>query len=858
VKEPLPFGEWLRKQRRALDLSRQDLANQAGCAEITLRRIEAGTLKPSKELAFLLLDKIGIPDGERLQWVAFARGTASLPTNQTLSSPSEPKTNLPAFITTFIGREKEQVEIRKLIHKHRLVTLTGSGGVGKTRLSIKTGGHVLEDYVNGVWLVELASLNDPALLPQTVAKVFGLVTQSEVPILEILINFLRPKTTLLIFDNCEHLLDACAQLTDTLLKNCPNVKIFATSREPMGIMGEALYHVPSLELPDIQQLLDHFKEYESVRLFVERAQLTQTDFSLTMENASFVSQICSRLDGIPLALELAAAKFGSLSVAEIDRQLETSFNLLTGGSRTALPRQQTLRASIDWSWNLLTEPEQSFMRQLSIFAGGWTLESAQALCDREVVGLTSSLVKKSLIVMNQALPSEQTSGRHEFDRKERRYHFHEMIRQYAREKLIETGEEENIRTLHLKYFLGFSEEADRAGRGHEQLKWNARFNDESDNLRAALDWALKTNIEAGLYLSGRLWFFWEGFNISEGARWLKEFTKTDKANLYPRAKAKALVTHARLLELLQQPDQARVAAEESLELARAYNDPQDEIDGLLALVDIANSGLPIHSRAELAQMAYTLSQSINDPWRQALALGIWGWDRRDPEQARARWEQSTILFREVGDLSYLVTYLCYLGQFEITMGYLDTAKKRLDEAVLLSQRTSRKRNALTVFHASGQLAVIMRDYDLARINLQKAIMLGEEIGERMESPWCRIRLGDLAILEGKLSEARQLFIESAKTFQRDGEVIGIAFALERLANIYIMTAKFELAARWIGWADATREKLNNPRPRLEQTDVDKIIATCRAKMGKAAFSKAYNAGKQMSLDEAVEFALGDN
>ena len=755
-----------------------------------------------------------------------------------------PKHNLPIQLSTFIGREKEPDEIANLIARNRLVTLVGVGGVGKTRLSLQVGEKVLNNYPNGVWFIALDSLSDSSLVPQTVAAVFHIREgSSNRPIIEILMNVLREKTTLLILDNCEHLLDACAQLITSLLTNCPNLKILATSREILNVLGEATYYVPSLSMPEHENTsIENLSEYESIQFFTERAALALSSFRLTDVDLPIIVNICRKVDGIPLAIELAAAHVNMLSIDQIVRQLNESFNLLTGGSRTALPRQQTIRASIEWSWNLLTEEEQTFMRQLSIFAGGWTLESTQEICSGDVLGLISSLVKKSLIVTNQE------AGR------ETRYRFHEMIRQYAGEKLAESGEEDNIRTRHLKYFVAFSEQADYAVRGPAQLEWDARLNDERDNIRAALKWAFKTDIEAGLYLSGRLWFFWESFDIREGARWLAEFTETSQANSYPRAKAKALLAHTRILELLQQTDQARMTAEVCVELFEACNDQQGEIDGLLASGDITN--LPKQLVDKLARQAFIKSQAINDTWRRALALGVWGWDHRDPEQARARWEKSTDLFREVGDSIYLVSYLCYLAQFEISMGYLDSAKKRLDEAVLLSQQINRKRTRLTVLHVSGNLASIMGDYDQARTNLQKGLTLGEELGERMESLWCRAKLGSLAVNQGNLVEARQLLIQSTKEFQADGTKVGVVFTLERLASLYV--TKPELAIRLVGWADAAHLQISDPRPSIEQADVDKIIAACLAKMGSSAFEIAYDAGREMTLDEAVALALSEN
>ena len=511
----ITFGSWLRNQRRMLDFSRQALADRVGCAEITLRRIESGTLKPSKELARVLLEKLDIPRSELERWVLFARGLSGFPTSPDETNSTVSKSNLPVFLTKFIGREKEQAEIIQLLKRNRLVTLIGSGGVGKTRLAGIVGQQMEGEYPHGVWMVELASLNDLTLVPQTVAGLFGMTTQSEVQYTELLLNFLRTKHTLIVLDNCEHLLQACAQLAEALLKNCPNLNILATSREPLQIMGEAVYHVPSLEIPDDQQSLKTYKDFASMRLFEERAQLAQSDFSLTVENIPAVIQICRRLDGIPLAIELAAARVNILSVEQIAARLHESFDLLTSGSRTVLPRQQTIRGSIDWSWNLLSKEERIVLCRLTVFAGGWTLESAEMVCSgngievRHVAALMLQLAAQSLIVVSQ-----------DKDR-ERRYRLHEIIRQYAREKM-DPGEENLIRSQHLKYYLEFSKQAEPALAGPQQMEWVTRLNAEMDNLRSALDWASKTDLEAGLYIVGRLH---ENIDLREGLYWATEFIK---------------------------------------------------------------------------------------------------------------------------------------------------------------------------------------------------------------------------------------------------------------------------------------------------------------------------------------------
>ncbi len=428
------FGEWLKRRRGAKGWTQKQLAQQISCSTSALRKMEAEERRPSAEIIQRLAEIFEIPQDEHKSFMGFARGDwQAFSSGETEDSPWRlshvaPHSNLPASMTSFIGREKEQEEIIQLIKKNRLVTLAGVGGIGKTRLSLQLGHRLLNHYPDGVWFVPLDSLSDSALVTQTVASVFDIREGPEHPVIEILKNVLRQKTTLLILDNCEHLLDACAQLVVILLTNCPKLKILATSRETLNVEGESIYHLPSLAIPEHNMSLETLTEYESVKLFTERATLVVSSFALTKENAQTVVNICRRVDGMPLAIELAAARVHMLNVEEISKQLQGSLSLLASNHRTTLPRHQTLQASMNWSWGLLSEAEQIFMQQLSIFAGGWTLEASQAVCDGDVLSLTDALVKKSLIVV------DQRSGR------KTRYRFHEIVRQYAYQKLVETDE----------------------------------------------------------------------------------------------------------------------------------------------------------------------------------------------------------------------------------------------------------------------------------------------------------------------------------------------------------------------------------------------------------------------------------
>ncbi|HJR81086.1 MAG TPA: BTAD domain-containing putative transcriptional regulator [Anaerolineales bacterium] len=751
-----------------------------------------------------------------------------------------PRHNLPSQLSSFVGREQEQEEIINLLEKNRLVTLAGVGGIGKTRLSLQVGQKLLTDYPDGVWFIPLDSLSDPTLVPQTVASVFEIRESPDRTAIEILKNVLREKTTLLILDNCEHLLNSCAQLITSLLTNCPNLKFLTTSREILNMKGEATYYLPSLSIPEDNKLLtEKLTEYESIRLFTERAALAQSSFMLTQENAHAVVNICRRVDGIPLAIELASARVNILQVKEIWRQLNDSFALLASDSRSILPRQQTLQASMDWSWGLLTESEQIFLRQLSVFAGGWTLEAAQAVCDSNVLDLTSALVKKSLIMVDQKSEGDT------------RYQFHEIVREYMRKRLIESGAEEYTRTRHLQYFLQLSEEAEPGLKGPTQIKWMSRLNDERDNIRAALEWADKTDVEAGLYVSGRLNIFWEIFDIREGARWLERFVQKPGSKAHPHARAKALRALGWFKNWLERLAEAHSAAEESLDLYRSCGDTSGEVDALLLLA------VTIHpsEAEEFFRQALTLAQSIGDKWRTAYALHHWGWDHT----ARHSYAKKALaLFREVGDIRYMAECMVSIGRVEMLNNNIESAQKMLDRATILYGQLNIKSGMSSILQGYGRIAAVKGDYEQAYTKLQESAAIDEEYGYRINYLFDRSHLGYLALYRGNITEAHEIFTETVKSFFNDKNEIGIAFTLEGMAGLFVVIAKPAIAAQLIGWADALRERVGDPRPALEQAEVDKSIAACIIKMGEAAFSDAYDEGQKMSLDEAVAYSLKDD
>lgn len=757
-----------------------------------------------------------------------------------------PPHNLPLQLSSFIGREKEQRDIAKLVVRNRLVTLVGTGGIGKTSLALQVGHRLLNEHPDGVWFVALDSLSDPALVPQTVAAVFDIRERSDRPILELLTHALSMKTILLILDNSEHLLDACAQLITALLQACPNLKILATSREALAMAGEAIYRIPSLSVPEHRKLsLEKLSEYEAIRMFAERAALVQSTFQLTEKNIRAVAAICRKVDGIPLAIELAAARVNILQVDEILHQLEESFQLLANQSRTTSPRHQTLQASMDWSWGLLDEVERVFLRQLSIFAGGWTLEAAQAVCDGNVLDLTSALVKKSLIVVQQT--SHDT-----------RYRFHEIVRQYASKKLIESGDKNRLHTWHLGYFLGLAEQAELELRGPSLVDWMERLNEERNNLRIALHWADKIDVEAGLYLSSRLMRYWESSNLPEGRRWLENFINKPGSKDFPLARAHALNTYSWLLTWLQQFERAFSVAEESLALFRAAGERHGEVDVLISLENMYQFKDDIGTALRLGRQALALAEALGDRWRQANALLYLGWNYHNLEQRFKYWEKAIHLYREVGDQITLANLLGLLGQFRVLHGDFELGERCVDEALRLWQ-ANRRANIWDNPRVTKSLIAMMKgEYEQAAALLREVMISAQERGNRMSYLWAQVRLGHILLRSGTLTEAHEVLAETAENFGKDGYTIGAIFALEGMADLFMTVGKVEYAARLIGWADLTRQKIQDTRPNYEQANVDKVIAACLAKLGEAAFSDAYEEGQQMTLQEAVAYALEEN
>jgi predicted ATPase/DNA-binding CsgD family transcriptional regulator len=736
--------------------------------------------------------------------------------------PGAPRHNLPVELTSFVGRERAIVELRELLAAHRLVTLTGSGGCGKTRLALRVASDVAASYRDGVWLVALAPLADGALLPQAVLRALGATELDGQAPAAALPAFLRGRDLLLVLDNCEHIVGACAHLAEALLRACPRLRLLATGRELLGVPGEVAWRVPSLGVPtDDAAPPAALVEHEAVRLFVDRAREARPGFALDAGTAPAVARICRRLDGIPLAVELAAARARMLPVAEIAARLDEAFGprsgrfrLLTDGGRTAPRRHQTLRALVDWSHDLLTEPERALLRRLSVFAGGWTLEAAEAVCAdaptplaEDVLGTLTALVDKSLVL------ATEEGGR-------ARYGLLETIRAYAAERLGASGEDAAVRGRHAAWCLDLARRAAAALDGPDRPTRLARLEREHDNLRAALRWSSANGDPAdhlGLLAAlARFWFV-HG-HLAEGRRWVDGAIAAGVAEPAVRA---ALLHGAGLLARAQGAyDDAERFLGEALSLAEERDDRAATAALLHDLGRVAFRRGHYPRSAALLERGLALDRAGGQPLRQTetlRALSELARLRGDPARA-VRLAEAALEAARAMDAGWLVgAVLGVLGAALLRRDDLARAEEVLMEARACLPGAGDPRGAL---EATFQLTVLaLRRGDAARAE---------------------------ALLRESLAQARA--IGSDRDAVQQLEAAGWLSSEER---------RPERAARLLGAGDALRRTIRLAVPPVERPERERVLAAVRANLAPAAFAAAWRAGAAMSRDEALADALAD-
>ena len=731
--------------------------------------------------------------------------------------------NIPAQMTSFIGRETEMAENKQTLSEHRLVTLTGSGGSGKTRLSLEVGTECLNQFSNGVWLAELAPVTDPTLVPQTLLSIFNLREDSHRSVLEVLIDYLRAKTLLLVLDNCEHLIEACAQISELLLRACPKLRILASSREALGIAGEVAYRVPSLNTPNPAQLpsLDKLEKVDSIQLFIERATTAKPGFTLTKDNASFIAQICYRLDGIPLALELAASRVKVLSPEQIAARLDDRFRLLTGGSRTALPRQQTLRAMIDWSYSLLSEQEKTLFRRLSVFVGGWTLEAAESVCGEEksgvdVLDLLTRLVDKSLVFIEESIG-------------EIRYHRLETIRQYSREKFFETDEVEAVRDRHLDHFVQFAELVDENLKGADQLVWQNRMSAEQDNLRAALEWGLNRNPDSALRIAGAANLFWTAGGYSaEGFRWTQKALEQVEKIPAPQGitieqrlatRARALRGLTRLYLALGDNANAKRVAEESVAL---YRQSQDQRGLSFALVVLA---YPLEFLGERVRAEAVLQESYSIACAE-------------------------------GDVYVICRSLNRLARVIVDLHHdLDLSQRYVEESLRLAREAGLRSQEAQASEILGSIAIHRNDHDEARSHFKESMRVYEEIGAMFNVILEKSNLAHLERKLGNYADALEYYRETIIAFRDIGQTGAVSHQLECFGFIAFAQNQNERALQLFAAANRLREQGDRPMTPDEQIYFDEQLKSLREKMDPMKFDSVWSKGHAMMMEQAIELAL---
>jgi predicted ATPase/class 3 adenylate cyclase len=755
--------------------------------------------------------------------------------------------NLPVQLTSFIGRKKEVEQVKKRLEKNRLVTLTGSGGIGKTRLSIQVASELLDEYPNGVWLVELAPVTDPALVVRTVCTALDVTPQGIVPALNVLTEYLKSKKILLVVDNCEHLIDACAQLCDSLLHACLDLRMIASSREALGIDGETAYRVPSLSLTNPSSRLENIEQSEAVQLFVERANTILPGYALTEANASSIVEICQRLDGIALAIELAASRVKLLKVDQIKARLEDAFRLLTGGSRTALPRQQTLRGTIDWSYNLLSEEERTVLRCLSVFVGGWTLEAAEFICENaDMLDLLTRLVDKSLVAVDRDQISEP------------RYYLLETIRQYVREKLAESGEGEQIRARHLDYFLKLAERAEPELYGAGQIEWSQKLEDEHENLRAALEWSLQVNIAKGQQLTAALCESWVlNGHPSEGYEWLNKMLAVNPEEK-TLVRAKLLSGAGWLAFWLNLGEQiVERFCDASIVLFRQLGDEQSAAFPIATLAHIARSHSDYDQAFALLEESQELFRKAENKWgvrHVLLNLGITAEAQENYDQAQKYYEESGLLAKEIGDQEGFGVALIGMGKLAEKLGEDERAMELYQEALQIEKAVKSKIIISWILRYLGLMYIRLGEYEKAEALLEEDIEICRKMGTQAYLAYSLQALGIIACYQENYRRARSLYAESLQLLLSLGDKVDTVECIISIGRFAGAQGSFDKFAHLLGAAERSVPDVKQRTFLLFRTETEKFISSARAELGDEAYMAAYEAGKQMSLDEIVTYA----
>jgi predicted ATPase/DNA-binding XRE family transcriptional regulator len=808
--EHLIFGDLLRQHRNAAGLTQEDLAERAGLSVDTISLLERGEhRRPHRYTMQSLADALGLSQPERIRFEMTARMPAvRADARGTRSS------DLPSQLTPFIGRERELEEAcQRLLHPDvRLLTLTGPGGVGKTRLGLEVAGRVLDQFADGVCFVALAPISDPSLVPSVIAQALGLRQSAGKSVAEALEQYLWERQLLLVLDNFERLLEAGPPIAQ-LLAACPRLKVLVTSRVVLRLQGEHNYEVPPLTLPTSgdHPSPEQLGRYEGIRLFMQRAQAANSQFTITTENAPAVIELCRRLDGLPLAIELAAARVSLLPPEAVLARLGNRLELLTSGARDLPHRQRTLRATLDWSYDLLSAAERSLFARLAVFAGGWTLKAAEAVCD---VGNEVEVLQHMSALMDKSLVQQQANIQHE-----PRFTMLETVREYALERLEESGELERLRRRHARYFLRLAEEEERASQGPLQRAWLDRLETEHDNLRAALTWSLTSqgDTEMGLQLTGALSHFWYvREHHSESRMWLQ--SALERGSSHAAARAKVLVGAGRLAWFQGELARANSLLKESLTL---YQDLGDDAGAAFAL----------------------------------LVLGRTAVSQGDRGRGQTLVDESLALFRQQGNMWGIARALIVLGDAALFKGDIDSATAKFQKSLDISQDLEDAEGIALSLLYLGRTAHMQGDDARSKTLLEESLVVFKDSGDSRGVAEVLLELGRVARAQGDNAHALALCRQSLVLSRKLDNKTLIAFCLTTLAGVIQAVGDAVQAARLFGAAERMLQSLDAVLDPGGSLEYDSDLTASRTQLGESAFTKAWQEGKMMTLDQAVIEAM---
>lgn len=759
---------------------------------------------------------------ERIWQVSHPELPNSFPPLKSLSSFAN---NLPLQTSSFVGRESEIEDIKDTLKESPLLTLTGMGGTGKTRISLQVGAEMMEFYKDGVWFIEFASLTDPDLVIQAFAKALNIPESGDVPLAQAMIDRLKKKKSLLIFDNCEHLLANIARLATVILRNCPEIHILASSREALGISGERVYRLPSLELPEPLRggytetncpSLQTLASYPGIQLFVERASQVNQDFALTSENRLPTLQLCLRLDGIPLALELAAARVRAMPVEEITRRLDQRFRILTGGSRTSLPRQQTLRALIDWSYDLLEDNQKLLFERLTVFSNGWTLEASEAICadeenlnSWEILDLLIALVDKSLVLYHE----KAGAGR---------YRMTESLREYAQEKFAQAGGDIPLQRRHRDYYYALLHELKERFYGPDESKSLSVLDLEHDNLARVMDLGLfdEESLEKAQSISAELLLYWRvrGY-YTEGRIRLKGLLELKSERTI--ARAAALNTACALAYLQGDYEEALLFGEEGLSIQRELKDK----NGIgVALGNLANL--------------------LNYMGRY--------------ETAKVMNEEALVLFRELNAVRSIARTLNGLGNVMVMLGEAKQAEEKYSESLALRREMQDSLGVGVSLSNLCDIAYHVNDLEKVEALNEESERIYSELADKRGLAIVNEWKGILAESRGDFEHAQHRYSEALDLYRAIGDKRGYLHFMDLSMKLAIKQGFHERGAKLYGSLEALRQAIKYPTPPHAQLKIVELRHTLQSELSPETYSSLYSEGMSLALESALEYANAKN